>query len=106
MSRDELQFYNNCTFSIFAIFSIPGVDPPCSLLALKYLVKPQQVLGDQQPRGENKNQFPVLVFANYNGKHLNMKRHILSLIYSVILLESRAVSQGRLAIQTCDIVTM
>ena len=47
MSRDELQFYNNCTFSIFAIFSIPGVDPPCSLLALKYLVKPQQVLGEQ-----------------------------------------------------------
>ena len=60
------------------------------------------MLGDQQPRGENKNQFPVRVFANYNGKHLNMKRHILSLIYSVILLESRAVSQGRLAIQTCD----
>ena len=63
-SYDELQFYNNCTFSIFAIFSIPGVDPPCSLLALKYLVKPQQVLGDRE---ENKNQFPEVVFANYNG---------------------------------------
>ena len=58
-----LQFYN-CTLSIFAIFSISSVDPPCSKLPLKYLVKPQQVLGDRE---ENKNQFPEVVFANYNG---------------------------------------